>query len=75
MLDMLFSSDNLAILPFSVDFHKFTSPDLCASSTAGRTSGILNLAIQGRIEYNGSVRKKERKNMQKGLDHLWIVQN
>ena len=39
-------------------------------------AGIVNLALPGGIQYNGSVREKERnKRIQKGLCNLWIVQN
>lgn len=39
-------------------------------------AGIVNLALPGCIQYNGSVREKERnKRIQKGLCNLWIVQN
>ena len=39
-------------------------------------AGIVKLALPGCIQYNGSVRKKERnKRIQKGLCNLWIVQN
>ena len=41
----------------------------------GGRSAILKLAMQSRIAYNGSVRKRKEKRMQKGLFDLWIVQN